>query len=296
MMTRQRLVITTLSVALAISAQTAALHAQAGQPADSSPSTMTECEGVDNCATWTFLGVQGNGQWRTGEVANLYFESVRLNADKSVDVVIHRADSTGSAAGLTAVYKGNWRDGRVGGEFTSSWPGHWKSKAGNWYAMTEAPLSLPNILHLCAHDHCLTYTWQDGHFTNYTNLPYQANEKRVLTVKSFTRDSIVFYDTEIGSYPLTATWTGRVSQENHNIADGTVVITSWGGKPTQNPVPAPFKLAWGAALELLPGSDEASGLDVRQTQPQTFTGEDALNFLYWMQFFKGMADLLGGNN
>src|SRR6202035_878231 len=54
--------------------------------------TLTECEGVDNCATWTFLGNQGNGQWRTGEVANLYFESVKLNGDNTASVVIHRRD------------------------------------------------------------------------------------------------------------------------------------------------------------------------------------------------------------
>jgi hypothetical protein len=63
--------------------------------------TMTECEGVNNCAAWTFLGPQGNGQWPSGEVANLTV--ARADADS---VEIHRADSTGSAAGLTAVYKG----------------------------------------------------------------------------------------------------------------------------------------------------------------------------------------------
>jgi hypothetical protein len=62
------------------------------------PVTMTECEGVNNCATWTFLGSQGNGQWPSGEVANL---SVERYDDNSV--VIRRADSTGASAGLTAV-------------------------------------------------------------------------------------------------------------------------------------------------------------------------------------------------
>lgn len=245
------------------------------------PYTMTECEGVDNCATWTFLGAQGNGQWRTGEVANLYFRKVTVNNDKSVAVVIQRADSIGASAGLTATYTGIWRDGRMGGEFTSTWPGHWKGKSGNWYAMPEAPLRLPSVFHLCAHDHCLTYTWENGRYTNYTNLPYQANEKRVLTVKSFTRESIVFHDQETGSYPLTAIWTGRISNEGGNLADGTVTITSWGGKPTQHPQPAPFRMAWGEALNLLPGSDTEPQATQHPPAPQ-ISVPDALATFYWL--------------
>jgi hypothetical protein len=46
------------------------------------PVTMTECEGTNNCATWTFLGTQGNGQWPSGGVANLSVE--RFDADTVV--------------------------------------------------------------------------------------------------------------------------------------------------------------------------------------------------------------------
>jgi hypothetical protein len=286
-MTQQRLIAMCVSVFLAIFTPATVSFGQVNQPEDSRPFTMTECEGVDNCATWTFLGAQGNGQWRSGEVANLYFQKVTIKDDKSVDVEIRRADSTGSTVGLTAIYKGTWRDNRVGGEFTSSWPGHWKDKSGNWYAMMEAPLSLPSVMHLCAHDHCLTYTWEDGHYTNYTNLPNQSGEKRVLTVKSFTRESIVFYDKEEGSYPLTAIWTGRISSEGSNIADGTVIITTWGGKPSRDPAPYPFKLAWGAALDLIPGSDGEPRRIVQQPQPVTL--QDVTTFL---QFIKAVKDLL----
>src|ERR1700685_468365 len=79
------------------------------------PVTMSECEGTNNCATWTFLGTQGNGQWPSGEVANLAVE----HSDAST-VVIRRADSTGPSAGLTAVYKGTRHGDRVSGEYTSS--------------------------------------------------------------------------------------------------------------------------------------------------------------------------------
>jgi hypothetical protein len=108
---------------------------------------MTECEGTNNCATWTFLGGQGNGQWPSGEVANLSVE----HSDKD-SVVIRRADSTGPSAGLTAVYKGTRHDDRVGGEFTSSWPGHWENKSGNWYATLQktTETSLPPEMHFCA--------------------------------------------------------------------------------------------------------------------------------------------------
>lgn len=119
--------------------QSAQKAAQAPKSQVAAPVTMTECEGVNNCATWTFLGAQGNGQWPSGEIANLTVE--RSDNDS---VVIRRADSSGSSAGLTAVYTGTRHGDRVGGEFTSPWPGHWESKGGNWYATLEkAPRALP---------------------------------------------------------------------------------------------------------------------------------------------------------
>ena len=131
-MTQAHSLRTLLVVVLATLALTAVTYTQttrSTQKAEQAPSkskaaapvTMTECEGTNNCGTWTFLGAQGNGQWPSGEVANLSVE--RYDADS---VVIRRADSTGSAAGLTAVYTGTRHGVRVGGEFTSSWPGHWK--------------------------------------------------------------------------------------------------------------------------------------------------------------------------
>src|ERR1700685_1940620 len=77
------------------------------------PVTMTECEGTNNCATWTFLGTQGNGQWPSGEIANL---SVDRYDDNSV--VIRRADSTGASAGLTVTYTGTRHGDQGGGEYT----------------------------------------------------------------------------------------------------------------------------------------------------------------------------------
>ena len=70
-----------LSVVLATLIQATATYSQTTQSAQAPsksqsavPVTMTECEGTNNCATWTFLGAQGNGQWPSGEVANLSVE------------------------------------------------------------------------------------------------------------------------------------------------------------------------------------------------------------------------------
>jgi len=126
------------------------------------PVTMTECEGVNNCATWTFLGAQGNGQWPSGEVANLNVE--RYDNDS---VVIRRADSTGSSAGLTAVYTGTRHGDRVGGEFTSSWPEHWDNKSGNWYATVEGTVSRPSVMHFCDVN-CTTLQWENGRYVSKT--------------------------------------------------------------------------------------------------------------------------------
>jgi hypothetical protein len=181
-----------------------------------SPVTMTECEGTNNCATWTFLGSQGNGQWPSGEVANLTVEN--FDADT---VVIRRADSTGVAAGLTAVYKGTRHGDRIGGEFTSSWPGHWDGKAGNWYATIEKnSVSLPTLMHWCidcANGMGGTLVWENGHYLNVNDVPGQTT---ILTVEKFTRESVVLHRTNSGRYPGSAVLTGQISAQGNSIANG----------------------------------------------------------------------------
>lgn len=241
-------------LALAILTLTLFTHAQATNAGSTSktpvPVTMTECEGVNNCATWTFLGSQGNGKWPSGEEANLTVD--KLDA---ISIVITRGDSTGSSAGLHATYTGTRHGDRVGGDFTSSWPGHWENKSGNWYATVGSQVTLPAAFHECSMDHCLTYTLENGQYTNYTNLPNQVNERRVLTVKSFNHTSVSFEEEDYGSYPLTATWKGQISSTNANMAEGELHMTSWAGRPTQNPPGRPFKLAWGPAIDSLAGND-----------------------------------------
>jgi hypothetical protein len=203
------------------------------------PVTMTECEGVNNCATWTFLGAQGNGQWPSGEVANL---SVERYDDNSV--VIRRADSTGSSAGLTAVYTGTRHGDRVGGDFTSSWPGHWDNKAGNWYATVEAAISRPTVMHFCAAN-CFTLTWDGGRYVNSTGFDWNPDFRSIWTVDVFTRESVVLRRTDTGKFPLTAVYRGQISKEGNRLVNAT-----WNGDHSD------FKLAWGTALNTVPGSNE----------------------------------------
>jgi hypothetical protein len=154
------------------------------------PVTMTECEGTNNCATWTFLGAQGNGHWPSGEIANLNVERYDDNT-----VVIQRADSTGSSAGLTAVYTGTRHDDRVGAEFTSSWPGHWDKKSGNWYPRSAGGAN-------------------NGGFT-------------VMTIEKFTRESVIIHRTDTGNFPGSALYTGRMSDDGNSLSGNGWKIT-WG--------------------------------------------------------------------
>ena len=184
------------------------------------PVTMTECEGTNNCATWTFLGGQGNGNWPSGEIANLTVESSDANT-----VVIRRADSTGASAGLTVVYKGTRHGDRVGGEFTSSWPGHWDNKAGNWYAtIGKVPQKLPP---------------RDGVWV-------QANVTATMTVESFSPESVIIR--RIDSAPRTGfayVYSGKISSQGNSVLDGV-----WTGEAGSRQAGASgrFTATWGAAL------------------------------------------------
>jgi len=203
------------------------------------PVSMTECEGTNNCATWTFLGGQGNGQWPSGEVANLSVE--HSDADS---VVIRRTDSTGSSAGLTAVYKGSRHGERIGGEFTSSWPGHWSNKSGNWYATIEqAPQSLPGVMRVCPSPItvCSTWTWNNGRY----DFLGDNGVSGTMTVASFTRESVVFNRADYGrTAGYTAVYRGRISSGGNSILNG-----DW---TDSNGNSGHFTAAWGAAFGDLP--------------------------------------------
>ena len=206
------------------------------------PVTMTECEGTNNCATWTFLGAQGNGTWPSGETANLSVEHFDANS-----VVIRRADSVGPSAGLTAEYHGSRHGDRIGGEFTSSWPGHWENKSGNWYAtIGEGVQSIPNLMHFCA-QHCMTLVWEHDH--------YASNTGGTWTVVSFIPQLVMLNRVEPSGFR--GSYKGAISSEGDslvNVVSSNDPFTE-DGTPTGPAAYGNFRIVWGKALNSVPGSD-----------------------------------------
>ena len=217
--------------------QTAAAQT-APQQAMASPKatvvTMTECEGVNNCATWSFLGTQGNGKWPSGEEGNLTVE--HFDADS---VVIRRSDSTGNSAGYTAVYTGKRHGNNVGGEFTASWPGH-ENTTGNWYATIETNAKgLPRMMWHCTVNHTtLVWTWNGEHYTASDGDTGASMPGMALNVIRFTPQSVVLRRIQTGA---TADLDGRISSEGNSI-EGNGVWHSQG-----NTWSGPFKMFWGTA-------------------------------------------------
>jgi len=248
------------SVILAIFALTTVSYGQSNQAAQNpaqtpstskaaGPVTMTECEESNNCATWTFLGTQGNGQWPSGEIANLNVESV-----DTTTVVIRRADSTGAAAGLTALYKGTRNGDRIEGEVTSSWPGHWNSMSANWYAtLGKAALSPPPVMRVCdPAGICGTWTWNNGHYDGFWSVGGppggQSPVTATLTVVRFSPESVAINRTDTSPAPrvgYTYVYTGKISSQGDRIVNG-----DWSGQGGSGH----FNATWGAALQELPAT------------------------------------------
>jgi len=240
---------TLLGVVLAAFGLTTGTFSQTSQPAQNvtkapsksqpaAPVTMTECEGVNNCATWTFLGTQGTGQWPSGNIASL---SVDRYDNESV--VIRRADSTGASAGLTAVYTGTRHGDRVGGDFTSSWPGHWDNQSGNWYATVQKPQTPPPVMRVCdPAGACSTWTWNNGHYDGAW-----SNATATMIVASFSPESVIIKRTDTGGRPgyYAYVYTGKISSQGNSIINGDRL-----GEPgsVQAGVSGHFTATWGAAM------------------------------------------------
>jgi hypothetical protein len=252
---------TFLSVVLATLAVTTVSDGQSTPPVQSAtqapsklraaaPVTMTECEGINNCATWTFLGPQGNGQWPTGELANLNYTV------KDGTIVIYRADPTGPSAGLRAVYTGSGDGDGISGKFESSWPGHWEKKSGHWYAISAASVSLPPVMHFCALN-CMTLTLDRGRYVASPRYSIRLGQWIPVTgpqdssstwiVESFKTESVVLrrHDSAVpatGLGDFDAVYTGRISKEGNSL-----VFTGANA--------GSLRLAWGTALNTVPGSN-----------------------------------------
>jgi len=214
--------------------------------------TLTECEGGDNCGTWTFLWVngKGSGKWRNGEEAVL-----EMQVPAEGKVVILRTDVSGAKEGLTATYEGALSNGKLGGTVTYIYrgerePGFWNAAVA---AQTSTPTaSLPSMMHFRG-QHSLTFILENGQYINYSTLQGQRpGQKRVLTIEKFTPELIVLHRTDYGDYPSTTVYSGKPG-DNGNSLSGS----GW-------------KLTWGSALNDLPGCDaewDRTGI-CQQTQSQ----------------------------
>ena len=96
--------------------------------------------------------------------------------------------------GLTSTYTGTRHGDQVGGEYTSSWPGHWDQKSGNWYATVEQPVSPPPVMHACGAN-CFTLTFANGKYTitSPRNSWDPPDFTSVWTVESFTREPVILH-------------------------------------------------------------------------------------------------------
>jgi hypothetical protein len=201
------------------------------------PVTMTECETGNKCFTWTFLGAQGNGRGPSGEVANLSIEHADAHS-----VVIRRADSTGSTAGLTGIYTGVPKGARIEGTFTSSWPGHWSEVASKWYAMAQAAgaTNLPPVLHECDVN-CNTLKLENGNYVIMTRYPWDRYPGPIVwKVESFTRESVRLHRT----YPVDQVFEGKMSDDGNSLVSVTV-----------NGAVGGTRIAWGDSLNTVFGSN-----------------------------------------
>jgi hypothetical protein len=247
-MARQNLLPILLSVCAAVFALTIDTYSQAIQSRQNAAAKesvkwqVMECQGINNCTSWTFVNTKGYAKWpTTGEEAVL--EVVSL---KDGTIVISRSDATGAKRGLTATYRGTLHDrNRVGGEYESVYQG--QQDSGDWYWLVESnPLSLPPIMHMCIRcDEGLggTLVLEDGHYRVVNPGPGGTS---ILTVEKFTRDSVIFHRTDSGRFPSTAVLTGKLSMDGNSIVNGIQTFPD-GTSHT-------FRAAWGSAINTVLGS------------------------------------------
>jgi len=260
-----------------------------GNEKDISPVYIVECEGVNNCTDWTFLGPQGIAQWKSGEITNFFVEKV-----EGENVIINRADPTGASAGLTAVYRGTIHGDRLSGEYVSNWPDHWHNKPGNWYAfLSEGPAELPGVMHFCDIN-CETLKLENGHYLAVpaSNFYDQGGYSDMWTVEKFTRASVILHRTLTLPQKGTFNWTykGQISREGDTLVN------------VENPVkaanqPAIVQMAWGSALNTVAGNN-AERNSVVTPNNSALTGptiNDTSEPLTWIQVFNKFRSIAPNN-
>jgi hypothetical protein len=112
----------------------------------------------------------------------------------------------------------------------------------------DPPVQLPPVMHLCM-GHCFPVMWDKGHYVQFG----PANTG-IYTVESFTRESFILHRVDKGNFPLTATLTGKMSEDGNSVPDGQVEWTSGNSGKSR------FKASWGSALGTLAGGDDEAEL------------------------------------
>jgi hypothetical protein len=81
--------------------------------------------------------------------------------------------------------------------------------------------------------------WENDH---YTNVAAPAGITEVLTVESFTRESVILHMTRSGRFAGTDVWRGQISTQGNSIVNGVLQD----GRA--------FHMAWGDAIDTVPGT------------------------------------------
>jgi hypothetical protein len=225
---------------------------QQSSPPDSRPSRLevTECEGVNNCTTWTFIQangkMQGIASWEAGEESG---EQAVLDVQyvTATQIKLTRTDIRGPKQGLTATYTGTVHNKQIGGEFTSEFNG--QDQSGNWYWVfdDDSIPSLPAEMHYCAPgSDCITMHLLQGRYV------WQNNRGRgVWTVRTWTRKKLSLDRVDVSGF--TGYYTGDVLN-NHleNVMTSNRPFTpDW--KPGPDTTYGNVLFAWGTELNTLPG-------------------------------------------
>jgi enterochelin esterase-like enzyme len=245
-------------------------------PVIAAPAAITEMECVGSrCVpdtktrgVWSFSGVLGNAHWNNGAEARVVVE--RFD-EGGID--IRRIDlPTSSSYGLTAVYTGTRRGGRIEGSVVWSWSGHWNDEhpTGHWSAVIEnstpppshvETIEVPAALIECEADQCAPgreggCLWTLNGMQGEAHCHNGAHFK--IDVQKFDTDGIVLRRVELPdsiSHGLTALYTGNLHGNriagigtwswpghwnNHNPSGKWFATIATGDHPELPPVPGPL--------------------------------------------------------
>jgi len=261
--------LSTRTLAAGVMAAVSALTAQSQRPANGgAPAAIRICTGADgkpsqnSCEVWNRDGTHYNAAHVQNPPAILAVESFAADA-----VVLRVTDAAHPGKdGTRVVYGGKMsgdgssvpegiylaKDGSMG-TFKAYWGGALaQPMASTAGAVSGAsPVAVPQVLHFCA-AHCLTFTLErDGRLHNYTNLPGQFNEHRILEIQKFTPDTVVIHRTDMGSHPGDGMMHGGMQAGNNTASSNE----GW-------------RLSWGDALNDLPGSDDERAMREHGTSGQ----------------------------